>query len=209
MPNALTVRGIVEQIAKGLRAFHRLEMLRQDLKPNNIIIDSLGTVTIIDFGSTKVAGVVEITTPIQRVDLLGTAQYTAPEFILGENGTQQSDLFSLGIIAYQMLTGKLPYGAEVAKSTTKAAQKKLNYIALAKDHREIPVWIDGALCKAVHPDPCKRYEELSEFLFDLRHPSKEFINIARPPLLERDPVVFWKGVCFILVVIIVMLLNKV
>ena len=206
-PDLETVRGIVEQIAKGLRAFHRLEMLHQDLKPDNIIIDSLGTVKIIDFGSTKVAGVVEISTPIEQAELQGTAQYTAPEYLLGDSGTPQSDLFSLGIITYQMLTGKLPYGAEVAKSTTKAAQRKLTYNPIAKDDRRIPIWIDGTLSKAVHPDPSKRYEELSAFLFDLRNPNKELMNMTRP-LLERDPVVFWQGVSFILAIIIIILLNN-
>ena len=207
-PELETVRGIVEQIAKGLRAFHRLEMLHQDLRPENIMIDSTGTVKIIDFGSTKVAGIAEITTSIEQENLLGTAQYTAPEYLLGECGSPCSDLFSLGIITYQMLTGKLPYGAQVAKARTKAAQKKLKYKALAKDNREIPIWIDETLCKAVHPNPCNRYPELSEFLFDLRHPNKAFINKTRSPLLERDPVVFWKGVSFILAIVIVVLLNR-
>ncbi|TXK92966.1 protein kinase, partial [Methylococcaceae bacterium HT1] len=85
-PEIETVREIVEQIARGLRAFHRLEMLHQDLRPENIMIDSKGTVKIIDFGSTKVAGLDEITTPIDRANLLGTAQYTAPEYLLGESG---------------------------------------------------------------------------------------------------------------------------
>ena len=60
-PDLETVRGIVEQIAKGLHAFHRLEMLHQDLRPDNIMIDRTGTVKIIDFGSTRVAGVAEAT----------------------------------------------------------------------------------------------------------------------------------------------------
>ena len=58
-PDLETVRGIVEQIAKGLQAFHRMEMLHQDLRPDNIMIDKTGTVKIIDFGSTRVKGVVE------------------------------------------------------------------------------------------------------------------------------------------------------
>ncbi len=207
-PDLETVRGIVEQIARGLRAFHRLEMLHQDLRPENIMIDSTGTVKIIDFGSTKVAGISEISAPAERVNLLGTAQYIAPEYLLGEPGHPCSDLFSLGVISYQMLSGKLPYGVQVAQATTKAAQKKLKYISLVRDERQIPLWVDGALRKATHPDPYKRYRELSEFLFDLRHPNKQFINMTRPPLLERDPVIFWKGVSCVLTVIIVILLNK-
>jgi len=205
-PDIETVRGIVEQIARGLRAFHRLEMLHQDLRPENIMIDNMGTIKIIDFGSTKVAGIDEISTPIARANLLGTAQYTAPEYLLGESGTPRSDLFSLGIITYQMLTGKLPYGAQVSKSMTIKAQKKLKYTSLPDDDREIPLWIDEALKKSVHPNPYKRYEELSEFIFDLRHPNKEFINKTRPPLIDRNPVVFWKSVSFILLIIIAILL---
>ena len=205
-PDLEVVRGIVEQIAKGLRAFHRLEMLHQDLRPENIMIDKIGTVKIIDFGSTKVAGIMEITTPIERANLLGTAQYTAPEYLLGEEGTPRSDLFSLAIITYQMLTGKLPYGVKVAQATNKTAQNKLNYAPIPHDDRHIPLWVDGALKKALYPDPYKRYGEMSEFLFDLRHPNKAFINQTRPPLLERDPVVFWKGVSFILAIIIIAML---
>jgi len=206
-PDLETVRGIVEQIAKGLRAFHRLEMLHQDLRPENIMIDNTGTVKIIDFGSTKVAGIIEITTPIEKANMLGTVQYTAPEYLLGEAGKPCSDLFSLGVISYQMLTGNLPYGTQVAKATTKSAQHKLKYISLPHDDRHIPLWIDGTLQKALHPNPYNRYQELSEFLFDLRHPNKTISNQHRPPLLERDPVVFWKGVCSILLAIIVFLLQ--
>jgi len=207
-PDLETVRGIVEQIAKGLRAFHRLEMLHQDLRPDNIMIDRTGTVKIIDFGSTKVAGLMEITTAIERSHLLGTAQYTAPEYFLGESGTTYSDMFSLGVIAYQMLSGKLPYGAEVSKARTRAAQKKLAYHSVLDDDREIPAWIDDVLRKAVHPNPYQRYGELSEFIYDLRHPNQAFLNKTRPPLIERNPIVFWKSVSFILTIIVLALLFQ-
>ena len=202
-PGLEAVRGVVEQIAKGLRAFHRLEMLHQDLRPENIMIDKAGTAKIIDFGSTRVASLMETDTPGGRDDILGTAQYSAPEYFLGEGGTTRSDLFSLGVITYQMLTGKLPYGAEVAKCRTRAAQNKLRYDSVLYDDREIPAWIDGVLRKAVHPNPAKRYGELSEFLYDLRHPNRAFLDKTRPPLLERNPVAFWRGVSLILAVIIV------
>ncbi|MEE9321756.1 MAG: bifunctional protein-serine/threonine kinase/phosphatase [Granulosicoccus sp.] len=205
-PELETVRTIVEQIAQGLRAFHRLEMIHQDLKPDNIMIDNVGTVKIIDFGSTRVAGVVEVSTPIQHNSLLGTAQYTAPEYLLGENGSPCSDLFSLAVITYQMLTGKLPYGTQVAKARTKTAQKKLHYIPLPDDDRELPRWINSALRKALNPDPFARYPVISEFLYDLRHPNKQFLDETRVPLIERDPVFVWKGLCLLQLGIIVALL---
>ncbi|MGR8935357.1 MAG: protein kinase domain-containing protein [Gammaproteobacteria bacterium] len=208
-PPMETVRGIVEQIAKGLRAFHRMEMLHQDLRPDNIMIDVTGTVKIIDFGSTQVAGLTEMSMPLERSHILGTAQYTAPEYFLGENGTTRSDLFSLGVIVYQMLSGRLPYGADVAKTKTRAAQKKLIYRSVLDDDREIPAWIDTVLWKALQPDPNKRYEELSEFIYDLRHPSQSFLNKSRPPLIERNPVVFWKSVSLVLAMIVVALLFQI
>ena len=204
-PDVETVRGIVEQIARGLQAFHRMEMLHQDLRPDNIMIDSTGTVKIIDFGSTRVAGLMEIDSPIERQNILGTAQYTAPEYFLGESGLPCSDMFSLAVIAYQMLSGRLPYGTQVAKARTRAAQRKLNYQTVLDDEREIPAWLDETLRKALHPNPYKRYEELSEFLFDLRQPNQAFLTKTLPPLMDRNPVLFWKSVSFILAVIIVLL----
>ncbi|MEO8805296.1 MAG: bifunctional protein-serine/threonine kinase/phosphatase [Burkholderiaceae bacterium] len=202
-PDLETVRGIVEQIARGLQAFHRLEMLHQDLRPNNVMIDKTGTVKIIDFGATRVAGVVEMAPPVERSNILGTAQYTAPEYFLGEAGTARSDLFSLGVITYQMLSGRLPYGTEVAKSRTQSAQRNLRYDSVLADDREIPAWIDGVLAKAVQPNPLKRYDTLSEYVHDLRHPNQAFLSKTRPPLVERHPVLFWKLVSTILAAIIV------
>ena len=181
-PDLETVRGIVEQIARGMRAFHRKEMLHQDVRPDNIMIDKTGTAKIIDFGSTRITGVVEAAPRTDHNDILGTAQYTAPEYFLGESGSPRSDMFSLGVITYQMLTGRLPYGAQVAKARTKSQYRKLRYSSALDDNREIPAWIDGALKKAVHPDPYKRYEELSEYVFDLRQPQQELSQRLLTPL---------------------------
>jgi serine/threonine protein kinase len=191
-PDLETVRGIVEQIAKGLQALHRREMLHQDLRPNNVLIDKTGTVKLIDFGSVRVAGVAEIADYAEE-PILGTAQYTAPEYFLGEPGTSRSDLYALGVIAFQMLSGRVPYGTRVARATTRAAQRRLVYASVLDDERTIPAWVDEAIRKAVHPDPLRRYEEVSEFVEDLRRPNHAFVQKGRPPLLERNPIMFWKG----------------
>jgi serine/threonine protein kinase len=207
-PAVDAVRGIIEQIARGLRAFHRLDMLHQDLRPENILIDRAGTLKIIDFGSVRVAGIAEIEGDIAPAAILGTQQYSAPEYFLGEPGSTRSDIFSLGVIAYEMLSGRLPYGADVSRARTRDAQPQLAYASVLHPSREIPAYVDAALRKAVHPNPDKRYAELSELLFDLRHPSPEFLSQVRPPLIERNPAAFWKGVSAILALIIVLLLRK-
>jgi len=207
-PDIETVRNIIEQVARGLQALHRHEMLHQDLRPNNIMIDKSGTVKLIDFGSVRVAGVAEIDTAKPQQHILGTAQYTAPEYFLGESGTTKSDLFSLGVIAYQMLSGRVPYGASVARTSTRAAQRKLNYQSVLDEKSPVPAWVDFAISKAVHPDPQKRYDEISEFIYDLRHPSDAFVRKGRAPLMERNPLVFWKSVSFGLALIIAYLLSR-
>ncbi|MGY3037595.1 serine/threonine protein phosphatase PrpC [Bradyrhizobium sp. USDA 4354] len=191
-PDLETVRRIVEQIATGLRAFHRMEMLHQDLRPDNVLIDKTGTAKIIDFGSVRVAGVAEAAPRSADAEILGTVQYTAPEYFLGEGGSPRSDMFSLAAICYQMLTGHLPYGAQLAKIRGRSDAWRLRYRPAIDAERGIPGWIDGALRKALHPDPYKRHEDLSEFVFELRNPNPAYLNTRITPLLERNPLMFWK-----------------
>lgn len=198
-PDLETVRGITEQISRGLTALHRQEMLHQDLRPANIMIDRSGTVKIIDLGSTRVAGVAESRAE-EELQLLGTVQYSAPEYFLGELGTPRSDLFSLGVIVYQMLSGQLPYGAEAARARSRSAQRRLAYRPLSSERRDLPRWIDEALRKATHMDPLRRYAEPAEFAHALRHPDAAWLQKRRPPLLERDPVRFWQLVSAVLLV---------
>ncbi|MEH6559154.1 MAG: bifunctional protein-serine/threonine kinase/phosphatase [Oceanicoccus sp.] len=205
-PDIEEVRDIAAQIAKGLQAFHRKEMIHQDLRPNNIMIDRSGTAKIIDFGSTKVAGIAEIQ---QSEHIQGTAQFTAPEYFLGQEGSDRSDLFSLGVICYYMLAGTLPYGTRVSTATTRTAQNRLSYTSLSAQREEIPAWVDGAIRKAVSIDPKNRYQTLSEFIYDLRHPNKQLVDKSRPPLIDRNPIAFWKGISCALSLIIIVLLSQI
>src|SRR5579883_23764 len=197
-PDLETVRSIVEQIARGLRAFHRLEMLHRDLRPENVMIDRTGTARIIDFGSVRVAGIAESDATADLNPVPRAVQYAAPEYFLGEGGTSVSDLYSLGVITYQMLTGRLPYGAAMARARSRAQQRAVAYQSALDGEHDIPAWIDGVLKKAVHADPAKRYQELSEFVYDLRHPSESFLSAAKAPLIERNPLLFWKGLSVVL-----------
>jgi len=204
-PSLQAVRNIAEQIAKGLISMHRQEMVHQDLRPANIMIDTSGTLKIIDFGATRVGGIADINTLLEEDRLLGTALYSAPECFLSEVATSRSDQFSLAVIIYQMLSGKFPYGTMVAKTNSKKAQSKLKYQYLDLDELAIPVWVEASLKKALSIDPYYRYAELSEFLHDLHHPNQEFINKTRAPLVEREPVLVWKAISFVLFVIIIIL----
>ena len=195
-----TVRELVPQIVSGLRAFHRLDMLHQDLKPGNIMISHDGVLKIIDFGSTKIAGIADISTPVERRELLGTKHYTAPEYLLGRPGMTQSDQFALGCIVYQMLTGKLPYGEKLAKAREQRGINRLNYRPISEYISDIPHWVDKAVRKAVHVSPESRYEALSEFESDLVKPNPDYLREDQLPLLQRNPVGFWRSLSLLLLI---------
>ncbi len=188
-PQLGEVRLIISQIAAGLRAFHRKDMVHQDLKPENIIIDQFGTVKLIDFGSTGIAGLQEIGSPVETPTLVGTVDYTAPEYHLGHKPTNRSDIFSLGVIVYEMLTGKLPYtkGFENARSIS-----RLKAVPATVHDPLIPAWVSGALAKATHKDPEKRYQVLSAFVADLTRPNPGLERAEVRPLIERNPIAFWR-----------------
>ncbi|MDX2322172.1 MAG: bifunctional protein-serine/threonine kinase/phosphatase [Moritella sp.] len=200
-PDLDVVRDIVKQIAKGLQALHRQEMVHQDLRPNNIMIDTAGTVKIIDFGAIRVAGIAE--TGNGTTDILGTAQYTAPEYFVGELGSNRADIFSLAVITYQLLTGRLPYGNEVAKSHSRKAQQRLRYISACGNDNNVPHWVDFALNKALAINPAHRYAEVGEFIHDLNHPSPQGLLRQKMPIMERDPQVFWQTFCLLLTVLLI------
>ena len=105
-----------------------------------------------------------------------------------------------------MLIGKLPYGTAAARTRTRAQQRRLRYASASSDEGGVPDWIDGALHKATHPEPSKRYEDVLEFVYDLRHPNPAFLGRERVPLYERNPLLFWKVLSLILALAVVYLL---
>lgn len=192
-PDLETVRGIVDQIAIGLNAFHRKDMLHQDIRPDNILIDPCDTVKIIDFGSTRVAGIIESTRDSAETAILGTVQYTAPEYHGGVSGTPQSDLYSLAVITYQMLTGQLPYDPRALVAHARGGRQRLVYMSALDPVPSLPPWVDDVLETALSTDPSRRFADVSEFTYALRHPDGTYSRRSARPLLERDPLVFWKA----------------
>jgi len=192
------VVSLAEQILHGLLAFHRRETYHQDLKPDNIMLDADGTVRIIDFGSCHVAGVDEMASPLPRPALLGTAGYSAPEARLGDVAGARGDQFAFGSIVYEMLTGRLLYGEAIERATTRADFGRLEYTPVYHPDARVPVWIDGALRRAVHLDPSARYAELAELMTDLSRPNPAYLRQFRFPLNRADPVRFWQAACAVL-----------
>ncbi|RCU52710.1 bifunctional protein-serine/threonine kinase/phosphatase [Corallincola holothuriorum] len=198
-PDMALIRPILKQVISGIRALQRHQMVHRDLKPENIMIRNDGTVKLVDFGTVQVAGLDEI----ERFNLetcpVGSVDYIAPEYLMGHKGTFQSDLFSLGVIVYEMLCGERPFSLKDPKLNPPTSLNVWQYTPLAHRKTKRPLWIDLAIKKACSPNPKNRQHALSEFLHDISQPNDELIEkFERAPLIERSPLTFWQVVAGLL-----------
>lgn len=193
-PSVQEVLLLLKQIESGVRAFHRKETLHQDLKPENILLTYEGQIKLIDFGSCYIKGIAEIATPLKRDIILGTADYSAPESVLGYRVSNKADLFSMAVITFEMLTGQLPFKGKLAQCRSKQDYLKLIYIPSYELNPLIPLWMDPPLKKALSFDPECRQDDTSELLYELNQPLTHWdkAEVGRS-LLEKNPVRFWQG----------------
>ncbi len=212
MPELNEVRTLVKQLAAALRVFQRMGMLHRDLKPENIMLTPAGEIKLIDFGTVRVNGLQDITTLLAEEVPVGTADYLAPEYLQGESGEFRSDIFSLGVIVYEMFTGKLPYKFPSQTSIKPVNFKFWKYRSALEHRKELPLWVDCALAKACAPRPSQRYAALSEFLHDLEVPNQQLLSQhQQQPLLQKNPLLFWQllsALLFFLLLLFVALLGS-
>ena len=201
----MDVRNIITQVASGLRALHRKDTLHQDIKPDNIIYTEAG-VKILDFGSTFVAGINEINTNLERQEILGTLDYTAPEYKLHTPISAQSDQFSLAMLMYELLTGQHPYGKSYQKAETAKDFSRLTYTPSYQHNPLVPVWMDKAMQKALNLDSQQRYDALSEFVQDIKTPNPDYGHNTPQPLFTRNPLKFWQALSALLLITNIFLL---
>ena len=201
------VRRLVGDIAKALRAFQRLQIVHRDLKPENVMIDRDGNAKIVDFGAAYVQGFDELDHAVRETHPVGSVGYVAPECLLGQPATHAADIYALGVVAYEMLAGALPYKRPLARDAKAYLDRP--YVPLAKAGRDdLPRWVDLVLAKATAQRPGGRYEALSELVTDLTRPNPALLRRAgTAPLLDRNPTLFWKLVSVILGTLLVLSLS--
>ena len=196
------VRDIAAQLATGLRAFHRLEMAHRDLKPENVLIQANGQLKIIDFGSVRIAGMEEAHAPVGGRHPMGTRSYSAPECFMDHPGDARADQFSLAVIVYELITGRLPYGDG---AVTRFGKPK-PYPSAAQYAPGLPYWVDESLRKALSWRPEDRYGDVSEFVHDLSQPNPAFHGQRTlVAMIERNPVAFWRPLALVLLVLCIVL----
>lgn len=208
-PSISQVRDIVNQTILALRTFQRLEIVHRDLKPDNIMIDAFGKVTLIDYGTVKIASLEENSNHIEEEVPQGSLNYIAPETLLSLHADYQSDLFSLGVIAYEMLTGALPYKPMTKAEVVYDSYGQWHYKSGKQIRSDLPHWLDMSLQKATHPDPQQRYTSFSEFYSDISRPNTSAIQeYKKQPLMQRNPIQFWQSISGLLfIAFLVALVN--
>jgi protein phosphatase len=203
-PPLTQVLRLLQKLAKALRTLRRYEMVHRDLKPENIIISANEQLKLVDFGTVLSAEQLEQnqtnTAPV------GSVQYIAPEYLLGETGHHRSDIFSFAVIAYEMLSGKLPFKQANRQQIARRHYADWHYQTIQQFRNDLPDWLDAALEHGCQAKPQQRYQSLSELLHDMQHANPKLrLNHQGKPLIERNPVRFWQSSCVILLLIILWL----
>ena len=162
IPVAETVP-IIQQICRGLEAAHVEGVVHRDLKPQNVMVDDAGRVWLMDFG---LARSMELSGLTRTGVLMGTPDYMSPEQARAEKVDARSDLFSLGIIFFEMLIGRLPFQADTLMA--KLLQRvKDRAVAVNEIDPSIPADVSAVVSKCLEPDVNKRYQSIREILDDL------------------------------------------
>lgn len=202
LPPLEVVNNIIKKVVAAVRVLQRSAMVHRDLKPENIMISANGDITLIDFGTIQIDSLDEIVLSTAEEIPLGALDYIAPEYLCDAQASSISDLFSIGVITYEMLSGTFPYTPSTSQSLQKAQQAQWHYRPIQQFRSDLPDWVDKVLKKATQPKVVKRYSAMSEFINDLSSANQ---NLQKQPsslsLIERNPIKFWQGVSFVFVVI--------
>ncbi len=155
---------IIEQAANGLGAAHQKGITHRDIKSSNIMVTPSGQIKIMDFGLAKVRGVSNIT---KFGTTLGTTAYMSPEQARGEHVDHRTDIWSLGVIFYEMLTGKFPFKGEFDQAVIYSILNE-EPESLTLLNKDLPIRIDQIIAKMLNKDLNKRYQNMDDFLKELK-----------------------------------------
>lgn len=171
---------ISEQILQALQFAHQNNVIHRDIKPHNIVINGRNQLKVTDFGIARAGSAARMT---ETGSIIGTAQYLSPEQAKGLAVEQGSDLYSLGIVLYEMLTGKVPFEGE---NPVAIALKHLSEAPVPPQtlNQEIPDNLNAVVMKALAKDPANRYQDAAEFMDDLERCRRELPVVA--PLPDDD-----------------------
>ena len=169
---------IAIQVSMGIEAAHRNRIIHRDIKPQNIMISKDGKVKVTDFGIAKA-----VTSNTITSNVMGSVHYTSPEQARGGYSDEKSDIYSLGITMFEMLTGRVPFNGETTvaiaiKHIQEPMPSPREYIP------EIPISVEQIVFKCTQKSPDRRYQSMPELIDDLKkslmHPDEDFVKMIDP-----------------------------
>ncbi len=187
---------IAIKIGRGLIALHKAGVTHRDIKPGNVMLLKKGDVKIFDLGVARLPRFDDI----EEAASPGTLDFMAPELFQQERGDALSDQFALGVTLYRTLSGHYPYGE------TLPGERPLFGAAspLSGYRKDVPAWLNAAVMRAVSLRRDDRFGDLREFIFALEHGKLRANQGRHRPLIERNPLVFWRLLCALLFILLVL-----
>ena len=199
------------QVCEGLAMAHEKGIVHRDIKSDNIMLTPRGQVKIMDFGLAKLKGATKLT---KTRSTLGTLAYMSPEQAQGEEVDQRSDIFSFGVVLYELLTGKLPFAGEHQAAVIYSIINEEPQ-PIARFNNQVSAKLEDMVFKALAKDLEERYQHIDDLLADLRHEKKslEYVKtgqipkeaIAPKPRRKVLPIVIPASIVFILVLLFLIL----
>ena len=176
---------IASQIAQGLAKAHAKEIIHRDIKPANILICEDNQVKIVDFGLAKLTGATMLT---KEGTALGTAPYMSPEQVQGSNFDHRTDLWSLGVVLYEMLTGQLPFKGDYEQAIAYGIVNE-EPKSISRSQVQIPPVVTGIVYKCLQKNVERRYQSAAELLTDLKNAKDELFAANRN---DNPPKASWR-----------------
>ncbi len=193
---------IAPQTAEGLSRAHEKDIVHRDIKSDNILITNEGLAKIMDFGLAKLKGVTKLT---KTGSTLGTLQYMSPEQAQGTEVDQRSDIFSFGVVLYEMITGKLPFKGEHKAAIIYSIVNETPE-PLARYKANVPEGLQRIVDKALKKDRSTRYQSAAEVIADLRELQKETTaGVFAKPKKRLLPFIVPASIVFIIALLFLIL----